>query len=67
MLNYEASVITFKELIDGNNYSPDKSLFIRPNDDSKSFAGEVKWFDEIGNWYENLKQLKIPTCHLKVK
>ncbi|QEC68915.1 DUF4343 domain-containing protein [Panacibacter ginsenosidivorans] len=55
MLNYDASVITFKELIDDNKYNPDKLLFIRPNDDSKSFAGEVKRFDEIGEWYKKLK------------
>ena len=50
MLNYDASVFTFKELISGNNYCPDKLLFIRPNDDNKSFAGEVRRFDEIGDW-----------------
>ena len=58
MLNYDALVTTFKELIDGNNYSPDKLLFIRPNDDSKSFAGEVKRFDEIIDWYEKLKVIE---------
>ena len=51
MLNYDSLITSFKELIEGNKYSPDKLLFIQPNDDSKSFAGEVKRFDEIANWY----------------
>ena len=55
MLNYDASIITFEELIGSDRYNSDKLLFIRPNDDSKSFAGEVKRFDEIGDWYEKLK------------
>lgn len=67
MLNYDASVITFKELIEGNNYSPDKLLFIRPNDDSKSFAGEVKRFDEIGEWYEKLKTVENTNLSLESK
>lgn len=53
MLNHDASVITFKELFDYNHYSSDKILFIRPNDDSKSFAGEIMRFDEIGEWMKN--------------
>jgi hypothetical protein len=56
MLNAEASVITFKELIN-QPYSEDTLLFIRPNDDSKSFAGEVKKFSEIGAWYESLEKV----------
>ena len=36
MLNYEASVITFKDLMKCE-YDSGKLLFIRPNDDSKSF------------------------------
>ena len=67
MLNYDASVITLKELINGNNYSFDKLLFIRPNDDSKSFAGEVKRFDEINHWYEKLKVVENTTLSLESK
>lgn len=67
MLNFNASVITFKELIDGDNYSSDKLLFIRPNDDSKSFAGEVKRFDEIGDWYEKLKVVENTNLSLESK
>ncbi|MFC0773071.1 ATP-grasp domain-containing protein [Terrimonas alba] len=54
MLNYEASVTTFKDLMNCR-YDGGKLLFIRPNDDNKSFAGEVKKFNEIGEWYEKLK------------
>lgn len=54
MLNYESLVTTFRELIDSSKYESDKLLFIRPNGDSKSFAGEVNRFDEIGSWFEKL-------------
>jgi ATP-grasp domain, R2K clade family 3 len=67
MLNYEASISTFKELIDCNNYNSDKLLFIRPNDDSKSFAGEVKRFEEIGDWYERLKAVENTNLSLESK
>lgn len=51
MLNYGSQICTFKELMaSGTEY--DKLLFIRPNDDSKPFAGEVIRFDEIKAWYE---------------
>jgi hypothetical protein len=53
MLNYGAIITSFKELVK-LEYAPDKLLFIRPDDDSKSFAGEVKQFDEINDWYSQL-------------
>src|SRR5687768_14015175 len=43
MLNYGALVTTFKELMNCG-YEDQRLLFIRPNDDSKSFAGEVRRF-----------------------
>lgn len=55
MLNFEATVISFGELIQNGKYEPDKLLFIRPNNDDKSFAGEVRRFDEIEDWFEKLK------------
>lgn len=55
MLNYGASVTTFEALIDTGDYKADSLLFIRPNDDSKSFSGEVKRFDQIKDWYQQLK------------
>lgn len=54
MLNYGASITTFRELVGNDNYSADKLLFIRPDDDSKSFAGEVKRYEEIKDWYKKL-------------
>jgi len=58
MLNYGASITSFKELT-SYDYEADQLLFIRPDDDSKSFSGEVKRFDEIGEWYEKLKMAAI--------
>ncbi|MGN6419968.1 MAG: ATP-grasp domain-containing protein [Pseudobacter sp.] len=57
MLNFEASVTTFNQLIK-KEYPADKLLFIRPDEDNKSFAGEVRRFDEIEEWYEQLKELE---------
>jgi hypothetical protein len=54
MLNYGALVTTFRELM-SKEYDLDKLLFIRPDDDSKSFSGEVKKFGEIKDWYDKLK------------
>jgi hypothetical protein len=66
MLNYNASVTTFIDLI-GCSYDSQKLLFIRPNDDSKSFAGEVKRFDEIKDWYEKLKTVSNTNLSLESK
>lgn len=54
MLNYEATISSFEELMSSRHIPDDKLLFIRPNDDSKSFAGEMKRFDEIKNWFDTL-------------
>lgn len=54
MLNHGALFTTFEALIGNNEYAPGKLLFIRPDDDSKSFAGEVMRFDEIADWYKKL-------------
>ena len=54
MLNFGASVITVRQL-NQLNCDKDKLLFVRPNDDSKSFSGEVKRFDEIDDWFERIK------------
>jgi hypothetical protein len=67
MLNYEASVVTFQELMEGGKYKPDNLLFIRPDDDSKSFAGEVKRFEEINEWYDKLKVTENTNLSLESK
>lgn len=53
MLNYDAGISSFRELIK-KEYNPDQLLFIRPNDDSKSFCGEVVEFNRVESWYNNL-------------
>lgn len=53
MLNYASQICTFNELMN-SDIENDKLLFIRPNDDSKSFAGDVIKFGEIKEWYEKL-------------
>ena len=53
MLNSGAIITTFKELIN-MDYESDKILFIRPNDDFKSFDGTTMIFSEIGEWYQRL-------------
>lgn len=54
MLNFGAIVTSFRQLM-ANNYDAEKLFFIRPDDDSKSFSGEVKKFGEIRDWYDKLK------------
>jgi len=66
MLNYGASVTTFRELM-SFRYEDQKLLFIRPNDDSKSFAGEVKSFVEISDWYEKLRNISNINLTLESK
>jgi hypothetical protein len=67
MLNSGAIIITFKELIESRMFSPDKLLFIRPDDDTKSFAGEVKRYDEIEKWYDKLKMFENTNLSLTSK
>lgn len=55
MLNFGADITTFRELQASKEYAQDQLLFIRPNDDTKSFAGDIKEFKNIGPWYEGLK------------
>ncbi|MDO6429647.1 ATP-grasp domain-containing protein [Flavitalea sp. BT771] len=57
MLNYGAIVTTFEELAQ-TEYDPERMLFIRPDDDGKSFAGEVLRFDEYHEWFERLKMIE---------
>jgi len=57
MLNYGAVVTTIEELM-YTDYDPEKMLFIRPDDDGKSFAGEVLKFGEYREWFERLKTIE---------
>ena len=66
MLNYGALVTSFRELI-SKGYDADKLLFIRPDDDSKSFSGEVKKFSEIKSWYDRLRMFDNTSLSLDSK
>lgn len=57
MLNYGALVTTFEELMTAD-YDFEKMLFIRPDDDGKSFAGEVLRYGEYREWFERLKRIE---------
>ncbi len=70
MLNFDGKITCFEELMK-EPYGPDDLIFVRPNDDSKSFAGEIVQFSRIGEWYKNLTgfenvnltpQTKIVVC-----
>lgn len=56
MLNYGAAVTTLDEFTESSN-EDDRLFFIRPDEDNKSFAGEIKKFGEIKEWYQALKQV----------
>jgi hypothetical protein len=66
MLNHGALVTSFRELM-SEPYDADKLLFIRPDDDSKSFSGEVKKFSDITSWYARLKMFDNTSLSLNSK
>lgn len=66
MLNYGSRVCTFQELMNSSTEN-DKLFFIRPNDDSKSFAGEVIRFEEIKEWYNKLSSVPDNNLSLNTK
>jgi hypothetical protein len=66
MLNHGATITTFRELMD-MPYDKEKLLFIRPDADSKSFAGEVRTFQEIAEWYGKLRQTENSGLSLDTK
>jgi hypothetical protein len=53
MLNYGARLMTLEELVQ-EDIDDNKLLFIRPDHDNKSFAGEVKRFAELKKWFTEL-------------
>ncbi|PZR08780.1 MAG: hypothetical protein DI539_22505 [Flavobacterium psychrophilum] len=63
MLNYGAMVTSFNELM-SQNYDANKLLFIRPDDDNKSFSGEVKQYGELKQWFEVLKAVENTSLSL---
>lgn len=59
MLNDGAVVTTFEDFAQ-MQYEPGKMLFIRPDTDGKSFAGEVLRFAEYREWFERLMAVGNP-------
>jgi hypothetical protein len=53
MLSSEAEFMTMKEFATGN-YNNDRKFFIRPDADSKSFAGVVIEYADFDDWYDKL-------------
>lgn len=49
MLSSEATITTFPKFI-MENHEPDSLWFIRPNEDSKAFAGTVMSYKDIRKW-----------------
>jgi hypothetical protein len=66
MLNYGAYVTSFIELM-SKDFDTDKLFFIRPDDDSKSFSGEVKKYGEIRDWFDRLKMFDNTSLSLDSK
>ncbi|WP_299454882.1 ATP-grasp domain-containing protein [uncultured Microscilla sp.] len=60
MLSSEGEVFTFEQFR-GRDYPSDARFFIRPNADSKAFAGMVLTFAEIKSWYDKVVQNKAET------
>jgi hypothetical protein len=66
MLNHGALVTSFRQLM-AKEYGDDKLLFIRPDDDSKSFSGEVKKYSDIKSWFDKLKMFDNTSLSLDSK
>ncbi|MBO9733167.1 MAG: ATP-grasp domain-containing protein [Chitinophaga sp.] len=64
MLNDGAVVTTFATLM-SREEAPETLFFIRPDDDSKSFAGETKSFGDIKAWYDQLKMVENTNLSLQ--
>lgn len=56
MLSSEARVLKFGEFI-AEDHDPDSSWFMRPNDDSKSFDGNVRNFGDVEKWFNKIKNM----------
>lgn len=56
MLNSDAEVLKFGEFIE-KDYDPEELWFVRPNDDSKSFDGDVRRFGDVKEWFGRIKNM----------
>lgn len=59
MLNTDGQVLPFQDFIKTHLHSQEK-WFIRPNDDTKSFAGIVLTSQEIEEWYLKIQKVESP-------
>lgn len=67
MLNYEDGKITsFRELMK-LDLPNEHLIFVRPNDDSKSFCGEIIEFGRIETWYKGLVSFENVNLDLDTK
>ena len=57
MLNYGAKTTTFSQLMK-EALDPEKLLFIRPDDDNKSFAGEMIKYEDCLRCFEGLQTVE---------
>jgi predicted nucleic acid-binding Zn ribbon protein len=55
MLSYGAKSTTLGEFCK-ENHSDEELFFIRPDADDKSFVGDVRKFEDIKNWNNNLQK-----------
>ena len=54
MLSYGAKFMTFDEFVNSPDMDPEQDWFVRPDADSKSFAGDVIKFKDIAEWHSKL-------------
>lgn len=66
MLSSEAQVLTF-EAFRNADYPLGQEFFIRPDADSKSFAGMVLEFKEIQEWYDRIISENVVELNPKTK
>lgn len=66
MLSSEGQVLRFEQLRQ-KDYADDTRFFIRPNADSKAFAGTVLTFAQIKDWYDRVVQNEAETVKATTK
>lgn len=59
MLNADGRVLTFGEFV-SSKIDKQQDWFLRPNEDTKSFAGTVMSATEIATWFEKIQKIDNP-------
>lgn len=62
MLNYDGKLVQLQE-IERIESKPKQKWFIRPNADSKTFAGQLKSFEALVAWSRKIMALNLPDFH----